>query len=82
MGSVYQKAAANRHLVSGERRPNPAIDPGDVKDAATSFSFLYNAGLSAALGAEPGIQVIDIFSGFRQLVINPQDFGLTNSVDA
>jgi len=61
---------------------NPNIDPGDVKDAATLFSFLYNAGLSSALGADPDIQIIDIFTAFQQLVLNPQDFGLTNSVDA
>jgi outer membrane lipase/esterase len=60
---------------------NPNVEPGDVKDAATLFSFLYNAGLSTALGADPDIQIIDIFTAFQQLVLNPQDFGLINSVD-
>ena len=61
---------------------NPAINPGDVIAAATLFSTIYNAGLNAALGSVPGVQIIDIFTEFQNLVSNPQDFGLTNSTDA
>jgi phospholipase/lecithinase/hemolysin len=61
---------------------NPAINPGDVIAAATQFSILYNAGLNAALGSVPGVQIIDIFTEFQNLVSNPQDFGLTNSTHA
>ena len=61
---------------------NPAINPGDVIAAATLFSTIYNAGLNAALGSVPGVQIIDIFTEFQNLVSNPQDFGLSNSTHA
>lgn len=61
---------------------NPAINPGDVIEAATLFSTLYNAGLNAALGSVPGVQIVDIFTEFQNLVFNPQNFGLSNSTDA
>ncbi len=61
---------------------NPAINPGDVIVAATQFSILYNAGLNAALGSLPGVQIIDIFTEFQSLVSNPQNYGLINSTNA
>jgi len=61
---------------------NPFINPGDVIAAATQFSILYNAGLNAALGSMPGVQIVDIFTEFHNLVANPQDYGLTNSTHA
>ena len=61
---------------------NPAINPGDVIAAATQFSSLYNAGLNAALGSIPNVQIVDIFTEFQNLVQNPQDFGLANSDSA
>jgi len=61
---------------------NPYINPGDVIAAATQFSILYNAGVNAALGSVPGVQIIDIFTEFHNLVANPQNYGLTNSTNA
>ncbi|MEA2078846.1 MAG: SGNH/GDSL hydrolase family protein [Pseudomonadota bacterium] len=56
--------------------------PGALVMAATSFSMAYNAGLNTALGPTPGVEIIDIFTEFRKLIENPQDFGLSNSEDA
>ena len=61
---------------------SPFINPGDVIAAATLFSNLYNAGLNDALGLVPGVQIVDIFTEFEDLVSNPQNYGLTNSTDA
>jgi outer membrane lipase/esterase len=61
---------------------NPAVSPGDVIAAATLFSMVYNGGLNAVLGSVPGVEIVDIFSVFQDLVFNPQDFGLSNSADA
>jgi outer membrane lipase/esterase len=35
----------------------------------------------ANLGAVPGVEIIDIFTAFNELVDNPEDFGLSNSTD-
>ena len=58
------------------------LNSGDVIAAATLFSNLYNAGLNDALGLVPGVQIVDIFTEFEDLVSNPQNYGLTNSTDA
>jgi phospholipase/lecithinase/hemolysin len=55
--------------------------PGALITAATNFSIAYNGGLAANLGAIPGVQIIDIFTAFNQLINNPEDFGLSNSTD-
>ena len=55
--------------------------PGAVIAAATDFSLAYNFGLMANLGGVPGIEIIDIFTAFNELINNPEDFGLTNSID-
>jgi len=61
---------------------NPAIPPGTLIAAATAFSEAYNAALNTVVGPLPGVRIIDIFDPFRELVLNPQNFGLTNSSDA
>lgn len=56
--------------------------PGALVMAATGFSMAYNDGLNSALGLVPGVEIIDIFTEFQNLIENPQDFGLSNSDDA
>jgi len=58
------------------------IPPGSVIATATAFSEAYNVALSAVVGTIPGVEIINIFDTFRELVLNPQDFGLINSEDA
>ena len=60
---------------------NPAIPPGAVTAAAATLSQGYNTALAAALSGAPGAQLVDISEAFRDLVLNPQDFGLGNSTD-
>jgi outer membrane lipase/esterase len=61
---------------------NPAIPPGAVIAAATDYSEAYNAALNAVVDPIPGVKIINIVDAFRELVFNPQNFGLTNSADA
>jgi phospholipase/lecithinase/hemolysin len=55
--------------------------PGFLITAATNLSLAFNGGLMANLGAVPGVEIIDIFTAFNELVDNPEDFGLSNSTD-
>jgi len=61
---------------------NPAIPPGAVIAAATVLSDAYNDALSAVVGGIPGVTIVNIVDAFRELVLNPQDFGLANSAEA
>ena len=58
------------------------LPPGTVIAAATAYSVAFNTALSSVVGAIPGVEIINIFDTFQELVFNPQDFGLTNSSDA
>ncbi len=60
---------------------NPAIPPGAAIAAATDLSEYFNGRLQFAFGSTPGVQIIDIFTAFRNLVDDPQAFGLSNSTD-
>lgn len=55
--------------------------PGALIAAATDFSMAYNLGLMYSLGGVPGVEIIDIFTAFDELINNPEDFGLSNSTD-
>lgn len=55
--------------------------PGALISAATGYSLAYNGGLRAYLGSIPGLEVIDVYTVFNNLINNPQDFGLSNSTD-
>jgi outer membrane lipase/esterase len=55
--------------------------PGALIAAATGYSLAYNGGLLANLGSVPGIEIIDIYSEFNNLIDNPEEFGLSNSTD-
>lgn len=55
--------------------------PGALIAAATGYSLAYNGGLLANLGSVPGIEIIDIYTEFNNLIDNPEEFGLTNSTD-
>jgi outer membrane lipase/esterase len=55
--------------------------PGVLIEAATGYSLAYNGGLLANLGSVPGIEIIDIYTAFNNLVDNPEEFGLSNSTD-
>ena len=61
---------------------DPNIPPGAVIAAATAFSEAYNTALSAVVDPMAGVEIINILDTFRELVLNPQDFGLANSTDA
>lgn len=61
---------------------DPNIPAGFVIAAATAFSEAFNGGLNAVVGAIPGVEIINIFDTFQELVFDPQAFGLTNSTDA
>jgi len=61
---------------------NPSIPSGFVIAAATGYSVAFNMALSNVVGAIPGVEIINIFDLFQDLVSNPQGFGLTNSSDA
>jgi phospholipase/lecithinase/hemolysin len=55
--------------------------PGAVIAAATDFAQAYNFGLIAKLAGVQGVEIIDIFTTFNELINNPEDFGLSNSTD-
>jgi phospholipase/lecithinase/hemolysin len=55
--------------------------PGFLITAATNLSLAFNGGLMANLGDVPGVEIIDIFTAFNELIDNPEDFGLSNSTD-
>jgi phospholipase/lecithinase/hemolysin len=61
---------------------DPNIPPGLVIAAATAFSEAFNGGLNAVVGAIPGVEIINIFDTFQELVFDPQAFVLTNSTDS
>jgi phospholipase/lecithinase/hemolysin len=61
---------------------DPNIPAGLVIAAATVFSEAFNGALNTVVGAIPGVEIINIFDTFQELVLDPQAFGLTNSTDA
>ena len=56
--------------------------PGALIAAATGYSQMYNYGLYMKLGAVPGLRLLDFYSAFTHVVLNPTEYGLTNSTDA